>query len=150
MKFPLHIDLTDNNCTVFGGDSHAAWRAKTLLLFGAKITVIAASLCDELEKMSKSGQIRHIPRRYFRGDCSNAQLCVAAEDSTTNQKIAEECKAKSIPVNVTDPAIYGNFTFPHVVIRENAVISVAGDLPENALEKIKSKLEETLPYSFDT
>ena len=143
--FPLYIDLSGNNCTIFGGDGRAAWRAKTLLLFGAKVTVIATTLCNELQALSKSGSIRHIPRRYFRGDCSNAQLCVAAEDSAINLKIAEECKAKNIPVNVTEPKVYGTFRFPKVRVQGDTVVSVAGDMPEETLEELRQKLETTLP-----
>ncbi len=143
--FPLHIDLTDNNCTVFGGGECAAWRVKTLLLFGAKVTVISPTLCDELQQLSEAGKIRHIPRRYFRGDCSNAQLCVAADDNEINIKIATECKAKNIPVNVTEPAVYGNFRFPQVILQGDTVVSVTGDCSEERLQQLQEQLSALLP-----
>ena len=144
--FPLHIDLKDNNCTVFGGGDGALRRVLELLRFGAKVTVVSAQICPELERMSEEGAIRHIPRKYFRGDCTNSQLCVAAtEDTALNIAISTECKNKSIPVNVTNPRSYGNFIFPRMVIADDVVLSVTGDLPAEHLNRLQNKLQTILP-----
>ena len=96
--------------------------------------------------MSNNGQIRHLPRKYFRGDCSNSQLCVAAtEDNNMNIAIATECKNKSIPVNVTQPRSYGTFTFPRMVITDEGVLSVTGTLPADTLNLLQNRLQELLP-----
>lgn len=146
LGFPLLIDLKDNNCTVFGGNKSALRRVNELLRFGAKVTVISPQICSELEKLSTSGQIRHIPRKYFRGDCSNSQLCVAAtDDNTLNIAISTECKNKGIPVNVTSPRSYGNFTFPRLVISDEVILSITGTLPADTLSALQARLEEELP-----
>ena len=146
LGFPLLVDLKDNNCTVFGGNKSALRRVNELLRFGAKVTVISPQICSELEKLSTSGQIRHIPRKYFRGDCSNSQLCVAAtDDNTLNIAISTECKNKGIPVNVTSPRSYGNFTFPRLVISDEVILSITGTLPADTLSALQARLEEELP-----
>ena len=146
LGFPLLVDLKDNNCTVFGGNKSALRRVRELLRFGAKVTVISPQICSELEQMSESGLIRHIPRKYFRGDCTNSQLCVAAtDDNTLNIAISTECKNKSIPVNVTSPRSYGNFTFPRLVITDDVVLSITGTLSADALTKLQERLQEELP-----
>ena len=146
LGFPLLVDLKDNNCTVFGGNKSALRRVNELLRFGAKVTVISPTICSELEALSESGQIRHIPRKYFRGDCSNSQLCVAAtDDNTLNIAISTECKNKGIPVNVTSPRSYGNFTFPRLVITDDVILSITGTLPADALNHLKERLQEELP-----
>lgn len=146
LGFPLLVELKDNNCTVFGGSKSALRRVKELLRFGAKVTVISPTICSELEQMSAQNQIRHIPRKYFRGDCSNSQLCVAAtDDSALNIAISTECKNKGIPVNVTSPRSYGNFTFPRLVITDDVILSITGTLPADTLTKLQEKLEEALP-----
>ena len=66
--FPLYINLEGNNCTIFGGSKQALRRAVALRQFGARVTVISPTLCTELEQMSAADEIRHIPRKYFRGD----------------------------------------------------------------------------------
>ncbi len=144
--FPLHIDLSGNNCTIFGGDETAAARAAVLLRFGAKITVINPTICPALLQLSERGVIRHIPRRYFRGDCSNAQLCVAAtDDPDLNIRIATECKAKGVPINVTAPAGYGTFHFPRVIMQDGYLITVAGDAPTENKRQLRDKLKDVLP-----
>lgn len=144
--FPLLIDVKGNNCTVFGGGNSALRRVKELLRFGAKVTVIAPQICPDLERMSQDELIRHIPRKYFRGDCTNSQLCVAAtDDSATNINISTECKNKSIPVNVTNPQSYGNFTFPRMVITDDVVLSITGDLPTETLSRLRDCLQEQMP-----
>ncbi len=148
--FPLYVDLTDNNCTIFGGGENTVRRVRELRRFGAKVTVISPTLCPPLVELSEKGEIRHIPRKYYRGDCSNAQLCVAAtDDVNTNIAIATECKAKGIPVNVTDPAVYGNFRFPRVVIREDVVISVTGDIPSEKLKRLRDRLRDAIPEMLE-
>ena len=146
LGFPLLVELKDNNCTVFGGNKSALRRVHELLRFGAKVTVISPQVCSELEQMSEEGLIRHIPRKYFRGDCSNSQLCVAAtEDNALNIAISTECKNKGIPVNVTSPRSYGNFTFPRMVITDEVILSITGTLSADALNKLKDRLQEELP-----
>ena len=144
--FPLHVDIKGNNCTVFGGGKSALRRVQELLRFGAKVTVISPQICSELSHLSNNGQIRHLPRKYFRGDCSNSQLCVAAtEDNNMNIAIATECKNKSIPVNVTQPRSYGTFTFPRMVITDEVVLSVTGTLPADTLNLLQNRLQELRP-----
>ena len=144
--FPLYTNLGGNNCTVFGGGPAAARRVRELLRFDAKVTVISPSLCSELQVLSREGKIRHIPRKYFRGDCSSAQLCVAATgESSVNIAIAVECKAKQIPVNVTSPKIYGTFRFPRVIVQDDVTVAVDGFLPSGALDRLQALLQEALP-----
>ena len=146
LGFPLLVDLKGNNCTVFGGNKGALRRVNELLRFGAKVTVISPQMCSELEQMSNDGQSRHIPRKYFRGDCSNSQLCVAAtDDDALNIAISTECKNKGIPINVTSPRSYGNFTFPRLVITDDVVLSITGTLPADTLSALKERLENELP-----
>ena len=144
--FPLLIDLKGNNCTVFGGGKSAFRRVNELLRFGAKVTVISPQICPELKQLSDSDLIRYIPRKYFRGDCTNSQLCVAAtDDSNLNISISTECKNKGIPVNVTQPRSFGNFSFPRMVLDDQVVISINGSLPSETLNRLQSKLQERLP-----
>lgn len=145
-RFPLYIDLKGNNCTIFGGGEAAASRAEILLKFNAKVTVINPTLCDRLREMDKKGLIRYIPRKYFRGDCSSAYLCIAATDDVSiNIAISEECKAKAIPVNVTRPYEYGTFDFPAFYIADEITVSVSCvENPEFA-DEICSRISDGLP-----
>ncbi len=144
--FPLHINIDGNNCTVFGGSEAAARRAEVLLRFGAKVTVISPDLCPALDQLSAENAVRHIPRKYFRGDCTNSQICIAAtEDNDLNIRIATECKAKNIPVNVTSPADYGTFHFPRVILQDDLVVTVAGSAPTEKKRHLRDRLKALIP-----
>lgn len=144
-KMPIHLELAGNNCTIFGGGRNTVRRAREFLHFGAKVTVISPSVCPELQALMDANDIRYIPRKYFRGDCSNSQICVAAtDDPAVNISIATECKAKRILVNVTDPAEYGNFEFPRTVTQEDLVLSVGGNAPRPVLKNVRDQLRETV------
>lgn len=150
MGFPLLIDLRGNNCTVFGGGKSALRRVNELLRFGAKVTLVSPQICPELAQMSEAGTIRHIPRKYFRGDCSNSQLCVAAtDDNNMNIAISTECKNKGIPVNVTQPRSYGTFSFPRMVQTDQVVLSINGSLPAETLSKLRDRLQQELPLLLE-
>ena len=148
--FPLYIVLHDNNCVVLGGGKFAACRAKTLLKFGAKVTVISPALCAELRELDTAGRIRYIPRKYYRGDCTSAYLCVAATDEeNVNIAIADECKAKGIPVNVSRPAAFGTFSFPSVVMQEGVTVSLSGPLGASAMKELCRSLDKALPEMIE-
>ena len=144
--FPLFLDLEGNNCGIMGGGEAAARCAEGLLHFGAQVTVVSPVLCPALEALEKQGRIRHIPRKFFRGDCSHMVLCVAATgDRQVNIAIAAECKAKSVPVYVADAEEYGTFRFPAVIRHEGVTVTLTGDDPAavnadaDAIEKLFAK-----------
>lgn len=139
--FPLYIDLNGNNCTIFGGNEYAADKAEILLRFGARVTVISPQLCDRLAEMDASRLVRYIPRKYYRGDCSTAMLCVAAtDDDALNISIASEGKAKNIPVNLESPAAFGSFCFPEAFMTPSVQLSLVGNLPPEQMRKLCVKL----------
>ena len=146
LGFPLYIDLNGNNCVVLGGGSYATFCARILLKFGAKVTVISPTLCDRLRELDQTRAIRYIPRRYYRGDCTNAYICVAATGvESVNIAISDECKAKGVPVNVSRPAAFGNYTFPHIVLYKDVSLAVSGSAPAEQLARLRDLLEQRLP-----
>lgn len=144
--FPLYIDLKGNNCVVLGGGDYAADKVAALLRFDAKVTVISPTLCDRLQELDKTHAIRYIPRRYYRGDCTNAYICVAATGTeSVNIAVSDECKAKGIPVNVSKPAAFGNYLFPQVVLYEEISLAISGSAPAQLQADLRELLEARLP-----
>ena len=150
LGFPLYINLYGNNCVVLGGGEFAYQRTKTLLDFGAKVTVISPTLCEEMQRLDEENKIRYIPRRYFRGDCTCAYLCVAAtEDESLNIAISDECKAKGIPVNVLKTVAFGTFYFTSVVLTDALSISISGKLDPAAVNSLRDQIEQALPAMLE-
>ncbi len=151
-SFPIFISLKDNNCTVVGGGEYASACVDLLLQFGAKVTVISPHLCEHLQELDQAGSIRHIPRKFFRGDCATSYLCVAATDSdTVNIAVAVECKARNIPVNVVSPAVYGTFALPHVARRDSWIVALRSvdDETQSRAAALCGQLEQALPVLLE-
>ena len=147
-NFPIFISLKDNNCTIVGGGAYASACADLLLRFGAKVTVISPQLCEHLRELDRAGEIRHIPRKFFRGDCATSYLCIAATDSdTVNIAVSVECKARNIPVHVASPSVYGTFALPQVVRSDSWIVGVRHVGRESAehTAALCGKLEQALP-----
>ncbi|MBQ3133944.1 MAG: hypothetical protein IJC17_06715 [Clostridia bacterium] len=147
VRFPIFIDLTDNNCTIIGGGEYAAACADMLLGFGAKVTVISPVINARLAELEEQKRIRYIPRKFFRGDCANAYLCIAATDSEQiNIAVSVECKSRGIPVNVKAPSAYGTFRLPAAVICEDVTVAAySEEINQHALENLRANLKEELP-----
>lgn len=144
--FPLYVDLKDNNCTVFGGGEDAYEAALTLRNFAAKVTVVSPSVCEAIQQLDAAGEIRWLRRKYFRGDCSSARLCVAlTEDPALNVAISDECKNKNIPVALNCPEGFGTFTFPRAVIVGDTVVTVSGSSSDKRQRFVTEKLQSLLP-----
>lgn len=145
LDFPIFVSLENNTCTLVGGGEYSADAAELLLSFGAKITVIAPELCPRLRALDEAGQIRHIPRKFFRGDTANCYLCVAASgDKNTNIAVAVECKARHVLVNVEEPAEYGTMTLPKIV-RADGLVGGFTAQESAALKNFCTALQKKLP-----
>ena len=145
LDFPIFVSLKDNTCVLVGGGEYSADAAELLLSFGAKITVIAPELCPRLRALDEAGRIRHIPRKFFRGDTANCYLCVAASgDRNTNIDVAVECKARHVLVNVEEPAEYGTMMLPKIVRADGLVGGFAAQ-DAAALDNVCTALQKKLP-----
>lgn len=118
--FPMFISLKGKNVKVFGAGTISARRIETLKQFDCSIEVIAP-----INKLNNSDGIKIQSREYSKGDCSGADLVVAAtNDREVNRKIAQECNQNNIPVSVCDDMSLCAFYFPAVVVKDEIVIGV--------------------------
>ena len=121
--FPMFISLSGEKVAVVGAGKIACRRVKSLLPFGAEITVIAPTICPELHDLAQQGRIRWEKRRYAAGDLTGARLVVsAADDRAVNHAVYLEAKAAAIPVSVADCKEESTFYFPGIA-REGAVVA---------------------------
>ncbi len=90
---PVLINIENQKCVVVGGGSVAERKIKTLLKYGANITVISPEITDNIKKLIEKGKIKHFRRRYRKGDIKGAVLVVAAtSDSRINAQILKEAR----------------------------------------------------------
>lgn len=136
--FPMFVDMTERECLIVGGGNVAYRKVIVMLDFGAKITVVAEDICDELRKLTiddtanKENRITFIKRRFERKDCDGMEMVIAAtDDNALNHEIAEYCKAKGIMVNAVDQKADCSFIFPSYIKEKNlvAAFSSGGNSP---------------------
>ncbi len=146
-RFPLFISLDGQDALIVGGGKIAARRARTLLMFGASVTIISPEISDETRTLLDRVVWR---RERYRGFDKTYTLAVAATDEReTNRRVGEDAKAAGIPVSVADRREESTFWFP-AVIRGNGL--VAGMVSEDgdhkavkrAAEIIRRQMEEEL------
>ena len=150
--FPMFVDMTERECLIVGGGNVAYRKVMVMLDFGAKVTVVAEDLCDELRKLTiddtanKENRITFIKRRFERKDCDGMEMVIAAtDDNALNHEIAEYCKAKGIMVNAVDQKADCSFIFPSYIKEKNlvAAFSSSGNSPV-LTQYLKGKEKEIL------
>ena len=150
--FPMYVDMTERECLIVGGGNVAYRKVMVMLDFGAKVTVVAEDICDELRKLTiddtanKKNRITFIKRRFERKDCDGMEMVIAAtDDNALNHEIAEYCKAKGIMVNAVDQKADCSFIFPSYIKEKNlvAAFSSGGNSPV-LTQYLKGKEQEIL------
>jgi len=149
--FPLFVNLKDKNILVVGGGKVATHKVKKLLQFGAKITVVAPKVSNELKKLRKEGKIKIKRRRFLTGDLKNKDLIVVATDDVNLQKrIYKLCTKKRIPCNTVDVPKYCSFIFGSTIVRGNLVVAITTSGKAPALSKeLRKFLERVIPEDID-
>ena len=160
--FPMFVDMTERECLIVGGGNVAYRKVIVMLDFGAKVTVVAEDICDELRKLkiddiasedktgsytaNKENRITFIKRRFERKDCDGMEMVIAAtDDNALNHEIAEYCKANGIMVNAVDQKADCSFIFPSYIKEKNlvAAFSSGGNSPV-LTQYLKGKEQEIL------
>lgn len=160
--FPMFVDMTERECLIVGGGNVAYRKVIVMLDFGAKVTVVAEDICDELRKLTiddiasedktgsytanKENRITFIKRRFERKDCDGMEMVIAAtDDNALNHEIAEYCKANGIMVNAVDQKADCSFIFPSYIKEKNlvAAFSSGGNSPV-LTQHLKGKEQEIL------
>jgi len=77
---PLGIDVRGKGCLVVGGGPVGTRKATTLLRAGARVTVVAPTITDELRTLVTGGTVRWIEGPYQHPHMEGAFLVVAATD----------------------------------------------------------------------
>ena len=108
-NYPIFIDLKDQPCLVVGGGPVALRKIRLMRSAGARITVVAPQLCQDL--VSEFGdQIRHFNRPFVDDDIDGYRLITAAtNDPAVNQRVSELAQNRQVPVNVVDQPDLGTF-----------------------------------------
>jgi siroheme synthase-like protein len=148
--YPLVVDLARSNCVVIGGGSVAERRVDGLLATGAVVTVVSPRLSQRLETLASNGGIRHLRRRYQRGDLAGARLAfVATGDGRLAASVAREGRRRGVWVNAADDPEHCDFFLPSVLRRGPLLVAVATGGASPALARaVREEIERWLPGDY--
>lgn len=141
--YPAFLNLRGKKVVVVGGGRVAERKILALLRAGADVTVVSPVIADKLEKEKTERNLRHIRRRYRKGDLDNAFLVIAATNSViTNERVSRDAP---FLVNVVDTPKLCNFFVPSTVNRGHLTIAISTGGVSPALSKsIRKELEKEL------
>lgn len=141
---PINLDILGKPIVIIGGGTVATRKCLALLAAGARITVIAPKLTDNLQHYVKKGEVTHLARNYAKGDLNAALLVFAAAGSrAVNRAVAREAKERGIPIDVADAPDMSDFVSPAYLARGELLITIStgGKSPAMA-SRIRGELEE--------
>jgi uroporphyrin-III C-methyltransferase / precorrin-2 dehydrogenase / sirohydrochlorin ferrochelatase len=130
--YPVSLDLKDRECVLLGGGPLAVEKARTLLLTGARVTVVAAEAQAELVRAAAAGRLTLHRRDFQPGDVAGAWLAIDASGSDRiNEQSRREADANRVLLNVVDRAQLCDWIAPAVVSRGplQLSISTSGESP---------------------
>ncbi len=147
---PLFFDLKRKQCLVVGGGSIATRKARLLHKALATIFVVSPKIDDELfELVEKSGGA-HIVGEYDTVHLEDKVLVISAtDDQVLNQRVANDCHAKKLPVNVVDNPALCSVIMPAIIDRSPLIVGVTsgGESPVLA-RRLRTQLESSIPSAY--
>ena len=144
--YPLFADLLERRCVVIGGGIVAQRKVTTLLRYGARITVVSPTLTARLAAHARQGKIRHVARRFKRGDLKTAWLAYAAtNDRATNELAFRTARRQRIFTNVVDHPSLCSFIAPAIFTRGPMTIAVStGGASPSLAKKVRDELGQAI------
>ncbi len=149
--YPIFVVAEEKPCAVVGEGEEATQKVRGLLEAGALVSVIAPRLeTDELRALAAAGTITHVPGPYDPRLLDGfALVVVAPEDTSMNDRICADARARGILVNAADDVPNCDWILP-AIVREGDLtlaISTAGKSPAIA-RRLREELTEYLGGEF--
>ena len=144
---PLFLQLRSQPVVVVGGGRVAVRKVELLRRSGAQVTVVAPELCEDLRKLTLTGELQYIAEPFTAKHLDGATLVVAATNQhDVNVAVSNAARAGRIPVNVVDNPTLSTFIFPAIVDRSPIIVAVGsgGESPVLA-RRVREQIESLLP-----
>jgi siroheme synthase-like protein len=137
--FPIFVDLKDKPCLVVGGGRVSLRKAKTLLEYGATVTVVSPEVLSEFNSLNITIHLRN----FETTDLKNVFLVVTATNNLPlNQTILDTCKAMNILCNSATNTTDNGYTFPSTAKLEDISVGVSTSSKSPYISRlIKSEIE---------
>jgi uroporphyrin-III C-methyltransferase/precorrin-2 dehydrogenase/sirohydrochlorin ferrochelatase len=150
--FPIFAKLRGRPCLVVGGGTVATRKVRQLLKSGARITVNAPVLNDELSTLAADGAINHHRGSFEPTVIANHLLIIAAtSDPEINHEVAVSARQANRLCNVVDDADASGFIMPSVVDRSPVMVAISSGGRSPVLATLlRQRLDDWLPLHIGT
>src|SRR5687767_13044100 len=112
---PVFIQLQGQPAVVVGGGRIALRKVELLRKAGARVTVVAPRVTQELREWSARGEIQHIEAPFEPHHLDGAVATIAATQiREVNAEVSHAARVRRVPVNVVDDPQLSTFIFPAI------------------------------------
>lgn len=148
--YPIFVDLHGRRCIVVGGGLVAQRKVRTLLKFGAQVTVVSPSATQRLRTYARQGKIRLIARRVRPADLRGAWLAYAAtDDRRINELVFRHATRARIFTNVVDQPELCSFIAPSILKRGDLVVAIStGGSSPTMTKLLRRELQQTIGRDY--
>ncbi|WP_319557835.1 siroheme synthase CysG [Thiomicrorhabdus sp.] len=150
---PIFMNIKGQPCLIVGGGAVAARKADLFIKAGAKVTVIAPLLKEEMQRHLQLGKIEWVEagfdRELMRALPKPKLVISATNEQAVNEAVYEYCRQQQIEVNVADQTEYCDFILPAIIEREPMTVAVSTGGRSPVLARVmKARLESLLPQGL--
>ena len=147
---PLFFDVKGKTCLLVGGGTIAYRKAKLLVGAGARLAVVAPAIEPDLLELVKSTSGEYYEKAYGEECLTDKYFVIAATNNENlNEKVAVDCRARNVLVNVVDAPGYCDVIFPAIIDRAPIVIAVSSSGAAPVLARsVRTRIESTIPANF--
>lgn len=150
--YPITVKIAGRPVLVVGGGTIAAFKIAGLLRCGARITVVAPEVNEEVRGLAEGGEIRWLRRPFQSRDVEGALLVVSAvDDRAVTDAVVSAAHERNLLVNAVDDPQRCDYYLPAVVRRGplSLAVSTAGASPGFA-GVLARELDQSLPDHIET
>lgn len=144
---PIFVNVKGRLCLVVGGGEVAHRKASVLLDAGARIRAVAPEFSDAFAQLPG---VECVTARFQPSHLDGTALVIAAtDDSTVNQDVSREARARNIPVNVVDNPDLCSFIMPSILDRSPLIVAFSSGGASPVLARmLRGKLETMIPHGY--
>jgi precorrin-2 dehydrogenase/sirohydrochlorin ferrochelatase len=148
--YPIFLDVEGREVLVVGGGAVSERKIDSLLRCGARVVVVSPETTARIDAWARDARLTLRRRFYEPSDIDGAMLVVAStSDGEVNGRVAADCRAKNVLVNVADNPALCDFIVPAVIESGSmqVAVSTGGSSPALA-RRLKADLQRTLGNEY--
>jgi len=148
--FPVFLDGSKINAMVIGGGDVAARKIELLLKTTTKITIMAESVTEGVERLINENELSWLKHNYKAGLLAKTTLVIAATDNTdVNEQVYHEAVEFNILANVVDQPALCTYITPAIIDRSPMIIALSssGSAPI-LIRMLREQIEKILPQGY--